>query len=536
MNRSSHQPPPHEPHQPQEHQRPRLRHIPFRRLGTTEMHLRYLEDDPDLAPFLGPRPRDAADLLRRAPLNARRLVPGAALAKAMLAYAERHGAPEGVLENARALGDDRVYCVVTGQQPGLFGGPLYTAHKAATAVRLARELSALPGAPRVVPVFWNHSDDHDLDEANRAFLVNANQDLQRLRLDIERTGEALRDIGIGHDFEKVMAAAGDLLPQSDFREWALGIFRPRHPDEHLGAQLARLLFALFGEHGLLVIEPRDLPEPAFDVLPKWFEAVGKIRGATRSTGDHLADLGLDVTLDPGATLMFQRSGSRRVALADDDDVGRPSDLSPGVLLRPLWQDACLPTIGAVVGPGELGYMAIAGPVYKTLGVPIPSLVPRASLTLVEPSLQKLLARFGWDIPDLAQGPEVLARTLTEDEQGGVEDALADLAELVKQRLGDCIAKVGATDQGIVGALDRARSKVAEELQKASVKVRNSRQNREGTGLRQIRRLCSNLRPKGRPQERVLSVLPFLVAHGPALANDLLAAADPFSIQHGVVEL
>src|SRR5690606_38420815 len=144
-----------------------------------------------------------------------------ALGSALLAYAERHGAPGPVLESARALASGRARAVLTGQQPGLFGGPLYTVHKAATAVRLARELASRPGAGPVVPVFWNHSDDHDFEEANRAFLVNPNQDVQRLRLEVEGRGRAIRAVPVGAGVEHALAAVADFLPASEFRDAAL---------------------------------------------------------------------------------------------------------------------------------------------------------------------------------------------------------------------------------------------------------------------------------------------------------------------------
>lgn len=515
---------------------PRLRHIPFRRLGTTEMHLRYLEDEQDLTPFLGARPRDAADLLRRAPMNARRLVPGTALAKALLAYAERHGAPDPVLENARVLADDRVFCVITGQQPGLFGGPLYTVHKAATAVRLARELSAVPNAPRVVPLFWNHSDDHDLDEANRLFLVNPAMEVQRFRLELDRTGEPLRSIATGREMQRLLAAVGELLPDNEHRAWALSLFTPRHPDETLGTAMARMMFALFGEHGLLVIEPRDLPAEAFAPLERWWKDADRIRDRVRQTCDELSDVGIDVTMDPAATLMFEVVGSQREPLADGEAFGQRTDLSPGALLRPLWQDACLPSIAFVVGPGELAYLSVVAPLYRALGVPQPPFVPRASLTLVEPSLQRLLGKFGWDLPDLEPGPERLAQSLQGELGDGIDDEVDDLARRVQAELAALGERIAKLDASMLAAVDRARAKATEELSKLAQKVRQARQNKEGTGLRQIRRLCSNLRPRGRLQERVLPPIGFLAAHGPALASWLIDAADPFRAEHGVLEL
>ncbi len=108
-----------------------LRHISFRRLGTSEVHQRYLEDDRDLGGFLGMRARSVAELVRRAPTGAGRLLPREALVKALRAYATKHQAPPEVLANAEALLDTKVHAVVTGQQPGLLGGPLFTFHKVA---------------------------------------------------------------------------------------------------------------------------------------------------------------------------------------------------------------------------------------------------------------------------------------------------------------------------------------------------------------------------------------------------------------------
>ena len=268
---------------------PTLRHIPLRSIGSSEVHVRYLDEDPELRPFLGMRPRNLEDLLRRAPLNARRLLAPDVLGAALHAYATRHGAPEPVLEAAQRVGAGRAFMVVTGQQPGLFGGPLYGLHKAATAVRLARDLSAVPGSPDVVPLFWNHTDDHDLDEVNQAFFVNTNLDVQRVRLDLDRAGECIRSVGVSHSMEHALAAVGDLLPHSEFRQWALDLFRTQTPNEHLGDAMARLLFAMFGKHGLLVIEPRDLPAEAFQVLPRWMEQADDIRGRIRATQEDLTD-------------------------------------------------------------------------------------------------------------------------------------------------------------------------------------------------------------------------------------------------------
>jgi uncharacterized protein YllA (UPF0747 family) len=206
-------------------------------------------------------------------------------------------------------------------------------------------------------------------------------------------------------------------------------------------------------------------------------------------------------------------------------------------LRPLWQDACLPSIAFVVGPGELAYLCAVAPLYRLLGVPMPVLVPRASLTLVEPSMQRLLTRFSLDLPDLDQGPEKLAEKLLQSDDGNdIEDSLDDLQAKLRGGLDAISGKLGALDSSMLPALDRARTKAIEELERLQQKVRNARQNREGTGIKQLRRLCNTLRPRNRPQERVLGPLAYLNAYGPRLGDVLIDAADPFRTEHGVLEL
>ena len=515
---------------------PTLRHISFRRLGTSDVHQRYLEDDRELTAIVGKRARNAQELLRRAPTGAGRMVPREQLAAAFAAYARRFDAPPAVLQGAQALCDPSVHVVITGQQPGLVGGPLFNLFKVATAIKLCRDIEQQNPGMRCVPVFWNHSDDHDLEEANRLFLVNTGHEVQRFRLDLDRAGAPLRAIRCGRELEKVLEEIDALVPQSEYRQWAIDLFRPRHPDETLGDGMARLMFALFGGHGLLVIEPRDLPAEAFAPLQRWWGQAESIRDSVRQTCDELTDLGVDLTMDPAATMMFEVVGDRRQPLADGEAFGNAHDLSPGALLRPLWQDACLPTIAFVVGPGELSYLSVVTPLYRTLGVPQPVFVPRASLTLVEPSLHRLLTKFGWDLPDLEQPPEKLAERVQGDSAGGAEDEVDDLSSRVRSALDQVGQRLVNLDASLLSAVDRARTKTAAELGKLAQKLRAARQNREGTGLRQVRRLSSNLRPRGRLQERVFGPLQFLVAHGPDLVDHIIAAADPFSVEHGILEL
>ena len=75
------------------------------------------------------------------------------------------------------LRDPDVLVVTSGQQPGLFTGPLYAIYKALSAAALAKRLEARWETP-VVPVFWVAGDDHDFAEANHATWLRADGSLR----------------------------------------------------------------------------------------------------------------------------------------------------------------------------------------------------------------------------------------------------------------------------------------------------------------------------------------------------------------------
>ncbi|MFQ5505453.1 MAG: bacillithiol biosynthesis BshC [Planctomycetota bacterium] len=524
-----------------------LGEVPFEGLQMPDIFLSYIGRDPALERFLPPRPASLAELLQA---SAERLAYTGCepfrqeLAALLREDAERQGAKAPVMEAIDRLSRPGTLAIVTGQQPGLFGGPLYTWHKVATALRLATELGRFDGSPDLVTIFWNHSDDHDWGEANHSFLVNSGLDLQRIRLGMPQTGRPLFDIPAGELLSAAISDARDLLPATEFREAELELLEPRSPQETLGTHLTRQLSAHFEEEGLLVLDSSLLGRGFREVLLGFHERAAELRGVLKTTVTELADFGLEVNLDPEGPFLFQIEPHGRRSPVPDGQVCPSGHLpSPGVLFRNLWQDRVLPVLAFVSGPGEISYLAAAGGLYASLGLPRPPIVPRASLTHVGRRLAGYLERWGLGLADLDQGPGNVETWIAEreggrheeTEQGRLpEEALRELAAELRRRLRDLEAEVARVDRNLLLPLARLESRTRSELGKLAEKLARQRRNRAGTWRQHARRLCAELRPRGRFQERVLPALPFLVRAGPAFAKELVAVADPFAPAHLLV--
>jgi bacillithiol biosynthesis cysteine-adding enzyme BshC len=488
---------------------------------------------------------DAAALdAARAAQRGRRF-PGAA-ADALLAVG---GAAEA---NRDALLSGQALAVTTGQQPGLFTGPLYTIYKALTAVALAERLSGRWGGA-VVPVFWVAGDDHDFAEVNHCAVLAADGSVRAVTLR-ERAADAVMPPAfrerIGADGATALAALEAALPPSEFRSETLAWLGAAYGAERSIAEahavaLAALLepFGVVvcrGWHGALKHAAADLVLEALRSARALDEALGREAGRLKEAGAEV-----QVAVGEGMTLAMlegtmgrdrlriaedgfvtRRSGER-FALSDMEAVLRsaPERLSANVLLRPAVEAHVFPTVAYVGGPAELTYLRQVGPVFAHLAVPRPLPVPRLSGFLVDAKTDKTLERLGLVPADLARSEEALATSLAREALP--EDAAAALAALrgaVQDRYAAVLAAAERLEKTLERPIETARNQAlhaADELEKrlvAAVKRRNE------TVLQQLARARSSLFPGGEPQERVLTVASFLARYGRDLLPALAAAA------------
>ncbi len=407
--------------------------------------------------------------------------------------------------------------IITGQQPAVGGGPLYSLIKIAHAIAIARALG-----PRAVPLFWCASEDHDLGEASHADLIDRAGRRQRFTADLDSGRASLRFRPAITWWDGLLAHANQHLGSGPGRAW----MEQHAPvaDEGMGAWMVRLVGDLFARHGLLAVEGHRL-------RPLWTTAMQRACAAwpveaLRDLRRRLLTEGATDAFGELATApLFADRSSGRVALTSAEAVAllatQPDLLSPGAALRPVLQQAALPGLAYVGGPGELAYHRFITPLYAALGVPAPTLIARCSLTLVPPWVARGCER--WQVPlEAVRGAAPSTPTLTAPVLAPLDAALVALAGQTlptthHRRLLTGVARLRRERERLAASLARADRQAAE---------------RPAWGV-----LQGWLHPRGLAQERTLSLFQAVWQFGPGIADRLVEAASTTAPGvHGWVKL
>jgi bacillithiol synthase len=464
------------------------------------------------------------------------------------------GASASTLENVARLRQGAV-AIVTGQQVGLFGGPLYSLLKAASAIRTARDLTQ-KGIP-AVPIFWLATEDHDLLEVNHAVLPAGAGQLRTLVS--ASKGKANAPVGtvqFSDEITQVVSNAAELLGESEATDFLVESYRA---GETYGSAFARLFTKIFGEHGLVLLDPLDaeLHKLAVPILRAAAENAVEIDRALLERGKQLRDAGYheQVKVTPESTLLFSiANGERKVIhvanggfmigaekISRDELLGkidqRPEDFSPNVLLRPIVQDYLLPTVMYYGGAAELAYFAQVGVVYERLLGRVTPIQPRFSATLVDKRMQRLLARYKLDLPDLFRGAENLrerlaSQVLPEKLHNDFEEAHAAVESAMK----DIRASLQQLDQTLIDASERAERKMKYQLTRLHGRAARAELRRNSQLSRDADELLAGLFPHKMLQEREIPGIYYLAREGRGLIDRLIEAAGECCPSHQLLYL
>jgi bacillithiol biosynthesis cysteine-adding enzyme BshC len=499
----------------------------------------------NVAPFFAGDPATPAawaDTIARSRTLPRR---PADIARVIAAQQERRGAPAAARDAAARLADPDTRVVITGQQAGLFGGPLFTLLKALTTMKLAAEVSRDHRVP-VVPVFWIDAEDHDWPEVSGCTVLDDELAARTVQLaDLPGAGSLpIARLELNDAILPALDQVHDQLPDTEFRAEVMATLRAAYtPGRGMATAFGVLLEQVLGPHGLVVYDSSDpAAKPlARDVFVHEVSRPGHTARIAARAGEALVAKGYhaQATLAEGTVSLFHLNAERapvrvegdRVTAGDatmslsqlqDEARTHPERFSPNVLLRPLVQDSVFPTICYVAGPNELAYLGQLKDVYADFGVPMPLMYQRATATLADSATLRFLTKYELPLTALrAQDESALNQLLESQLPPTVEHALAAVASLIDERMAAVAAAVPQIDATLEGAVKSTQGKLQHEVHSLHNKVIQAAKRRDDTLRRQFQRAQALTFPQGHPQEREIGFVWFLNRYGPALVDRLM---------------
>jgi bacillithiol synthase len=543
----------------------RVERLPFERVPhQSRLFLEYLKDPTRLRRFYPEAVRFHYELdARLGRVLEHYTADRAALCDALADANAAWGAGAETLENVGRLRSPRSVAVVTGQQVGLFTGPLYTLYKALSAVKLAACLSAR-GA-EAVPVFWMATEDHDWEEVQRAEVIACDGRLAAAGLPDALHAEARQVGGVTLDesIEEATARLLDLLPSSEFRPDLERLVRESYrPGVAFGAAFARMLAALTSNYGLVLLDPTDarLKRLAAPIYSEAARRAAEIAAATDARSRELEEAGYHAQVHTSADSfpLFLIEGGARRALTRTTEGGyrakgnghewtaeelaalalqEPERFSPNVTLRAVVQDYLLPTIAYFGGAAEVAYFAQTSESYRVLGRPATPILPRASLTIVERRTGRTLERYDLRLEDFFGGLDpVIARVVEEHLGADVARSLDETDADVARSLDALQEKLRGFDPTLADALEGGRRKITHQLEGLRARFHRAQMARDQAVLRQLERAANSLYPEKGLQERRLNVTSLLARHGRYVVEWIHDAIDLSTNDHQIVYL
>ncbi|HMD37103.1 MAG TPA: bacillithiol biosynthesis cysteine-adding enzyme BshC [Vicinamibacterales bacterium] len=505
----------------------------------------YAYDFRSVAPFYSGDPSDAAawaDAIARTQAYDRRRTDIAAV---IGGQQQRRGAPPEALKAGALLADPRTVAIVTGQQAGLFGGPLFTLLKALTALKLADQVSRDHHVPTVA-VFWIDAEDHDWEEVRSCSVFDQQLSPRTVSLPARPNADPSPVATVQLDAH-VTAAIDELagiLPPTMFREGLIdGLRRAYTPGAGMAEAFGRWIEQVLGPRGLVVYDSSDpVSKPLVArVFRRELSTPGQTVRLASLAGSDLVARGYHAQVqghDDTAALFHIDSRGRRAIRQQDgqfvvgDDhypaasfmneaADKPSGFSPNVLLRPVVQDTLFPTICYVAGPNELAYLGQLRGVYQHFGVPMPLMYPRASATILDSAAMRFLTKYKMPLEALqAQDEAALNELLRSQIPPAVEDSFAQAGQAIDAQMAALIEAIPALDPTLEGAARSTLGRMQHDLQTLHGKMIQAAKRRDETLRRQFMHARALAFPSGHAQERTIGFVAFLNQYGPALVDRL----------------
>ena len=544
----------------------RIETLSFERIPhQSRLFLDYLRDPVALGRYYPSAVRLHHELAARAPeVLAAHQTDRTHLCDALEAMNRAWGAGAETMANVTRLRSPRAVAVVSGQQVGLFTGPLYTIYKALSAVKLAGCLTHR--GTEAVPIFWMATEDHDWPEVSAAEVTACDGRLASVGVPagMHVEGAPVGGVLIDGSIDETIRRLLDVLPGSEFMPGLEALLRDAYrPGRRYGEAFARMLTALTKRHGLILLDPLDarLKQLAAPLYAEAARRAPELASAldARSRELEREQYYAQVHTSPDSFPLFLHDADGRRAAVARNAAGRyqvkgnaaeytaedlagwaarePERFSPNVTLRAVVQDYLLPTVAYYGGAAEIAYFAQTAEVYRLLARPATPILHRASLTIVERRAGRTLERYDLHLTDFLSGLDAVIARVVEEHLGAEQARAFDRAEATingaLEELGTDLRRFEPT---LADALHNGSYRIAHQLGGLRVRFHRAQMARDRAAHRQLERADALLYPEKSLQERHLNITSFIARHGHYCLDWIFDAIDLGSVDHQVVYL
>ena len=486
------------------------------------------------------------------------------LADALAEINIKFGAGHKTLKNIESLRSPDTVAVVTGQQAGLFSGPLYTIYKAMSAIRQVERLREQ--GVNAVPVFWVATEDHDFEEVSKTYVIDRQGELYESKTEPSHCYEDL-PVGYVKLDSSIKEGIADLIAALSPTEFTAEV---RHliedswrPDDYFGDAFGKLLTHLLGDYGLIILCPLH-PKLKRLAAPIYVEAIrssAEIVDALRKRSDELVESGYAAQVLVGedyfplfwqaendtrnalkrtdAGTFRKKDGSREFTLEELAQIAEsePERFSPSVVLRSVAQDYILPTVCYFGGAAEIAYFAQSGEVYRLLDRTPTLILHRQSFTFVESKHAKTLSKYGLQLARLFEGfeellPGIVEKYLNSDSAR----VFAEVEEAINTQLNRLDQDLSQIDTTLAENLAKRRRKIIYHIGALRNKFYNVQVRKDAVIRQQIEGLFTALLPHKHLQERALNITYFLDRFGLNFIDWIYNAVDLDDRAHRVIRL
>ncbi len=448
----------------------------------------------------------------------------------LLKYNKSIEAHNETIRNIERIENEDIYFVVTGQQPGFLTGPLYTIYKTFAAINYAEKFS--DEKTKLIPIFWNASEDHDVEEVNNIRILNRNNEIVPLVIDSAGAiGKSLERIELHKSrCNDIITTMVETFPETEFTDMLFNelIKKELAKSVKWGDFFSRLMARLFGKWGLILVEPWIFRQQLTDYFSKLIERPMYYNQIFLNTTDQLTNLGYKPKMhkkedilglfyineeDFRTTITIDNEGNYNITNGSiltkeeilDDLFKNPINYSTNAIYRPLAQDTMMPTYIFVGGPSEIGYHIQIKDLYPEFGLKQPNLQFRLGGTVLERHINRIIEKYEINLTELNDTNKLASRMLRAENR----EFLLNYFESITNTLDNMNKNLSEVNQELGKRAEGRKQSIMKELDNIEKMYIKYVKDDNQVLISQLEKAKAYVFPDEKPQERIFNIFQYL---------------------------